>query len=215
LTNLLVLQLAIGIILTLFCSAVPRGTYQVQSLPLIFILAILVVVAAAGAFVGIPLFPLSDLIVLSIGLAGGVLVGRAFPARLRPFLVLLIVLSIVDLVQAGAFIGPPPGAAPSHAAGPNPHLIWVNFRLPLPSGHFNIGIADLLLITAMAEHLRRMRLPYLLSALPATIGLTLAIALSAVPGFQHLLGGAPSQALIPYLTLGFLGVVPALVSVRR
>jgi hypothetical protein len=203
-TSLLALQLAIGFVLSLFCSAVPWVADRLASGLIGLALAVSVVIATAGVIIGLALFPLSNLIVMGVALTGGILVGRAVPPRFRPFFILLIALSLLDLTQAAIFGGPPPSAGSTPAAGPNSHLIWVNFRVPLPSGHFNIGFADLLLITAIAEHFRRQEAGYVIAALPGIVGFPLVFAVAAIPGFQQFLGGALSRALIPYLMLGWL-----------
>ncbi len=130
-------------------------------------------VIVAGAAVDWPLYPWSDLITLGCGLLGGVLLGRQYPLSIRSFLILLITLSGLDIAQNVLFSGPPPGTS-APAAAPNPHFIWLNFRISLPSGHVNIGLADLVVIGAMTAHLKRNQVPIPWPLLPGVVGLLLA-----------------------------------------
>ncbi|TMC29256.1 MAG: hypothetical protein E6J32_07800 [Chloroflexi bacterium] len=161
-------------------------------------------VMVIGAIVGVALYPASDLIVLAFALPGGILLGRALPARFRPFFVFLVALSVLDVVQVALTSGPPPGQ-PSASSGLNPHLIWVNFRIGLPAGHFNIGFVDLLLIAAMSEHFRRRDRRFWIAVLAGVIGIALAeLSAAALGGSQNSVLGMLTQALIPFLTVGWL-----------
>lgn len=164
----------------------------------------LLLLMIAGVVFGLQLYPASDLVVAAFGVLGGIVLGRAMPPRFRPFLVLLVVLSVLDVAQNLAFSGPGTGPPPA-AAQPDPHLIWLNFRIPLAAGHFNIGFADLTLIAAIGEHLRRRRATVPLSLLPGVIGLGLGEALVAtLPQAPPQFVRAVSQSLVPFLTAGYL-----------
>ena len=159
------------------------------------------IVVMAGAVFGLALYPLSDLFVAAFSLLAGVALGRVVPPRFRPFLILLLALSVLDVAQNLAFAGPPP--APS--ATPDPHLIWVNFRFPLPNGRFNIGFADLVLIAAAAENLRRRKATLALSLLPGVIGISLGEALlSTLPTNPPLVVEAFAASLVLFLTAGYV-----------
>lgn len=165
-------------------------------------------IAIVGTVVGLALFPYSDLVVLGVAVAGGVALGRALPARFRPVLILLVVPSVIDLLQVAAFAGPPTSSRATPAASPDPHLIWLNFRLLLPDGgHFNIGLADLLLVVALAENFRRSRDPWPVAAMPGAVGLSAGTLIASIPFVQAFALGACSQALVPYLTAGWLVVL--------
>src|SRR5438105_8539181 len=166
-----------------------------------------------GAIVGVSLYPLSDVVVLAFALAGGILLGRALPPRFRPFFLFLIALSVLDFVQVALTSGPAPGPSiPS--SGLNPHLIWVNFRIGLPGGHFNIGFVDLLLITAMSEYFRRRDQRFVIGLLPGLIGVALAEIVASRVGYSpNPIVSAFGQALIPFLTVGWL--VAAFIEDRR
>jgi len=159
------------------------------------------IVVVAGAVFGLPLYPFSDVFVAAFSLLAGVALGRAMPPRFRPFVILLLALSALDVAQNLAFAGSPP--APNGA--PDPHFIWVNVRFPLPSGHFNIGFADLVLIAAAAENLRRRKATVALSLLPGVIGVSLGEALlSTLPPNPPTLVDAIAASLVLFLTAGYV-----------
>jgi hypothetical protein len=159
------------------------------------------IVMVAGAVVGLPLYPLSDVFVAAFSLLAGITLGRVMPPGFRPFLILLLILSALDVAQNLLFAGPPP--APSSA--PDPHFIWVNVRVPLPDGHFNIGFADIVLIAAAAENLRRRKATLALSLLPGVIGISLGEALlSTLPPNPPLFVDAISASLVLFLTAGYV-----------
>ncbi|HKC19577.1 MAG TPA: hypothetical protein VKE27_08085 [Candidatus Dormibacteraeota bacterium] len=164
-------------------------------------LPFLAVVVAGSAF-GIPIYPWSDVFVAAFGLLAGIALGRAIPPRFRPFLVLLVVLSALDVGQNLAFAGP---VTQSTATGDNPHLIWLNFRFPLNGGHFNIGFADLIVIAATAENLRRRAATLTLSLLPGVIGISLGEALVAtLPPNPPQLALGIEASLVLFLTAGYV-----------
>ena len=159
------------------------------------------IIVVAGAVFGLPLYPFSDVFVAAFSLLAGVALGRAMPPRFRPFVILLLALSALDVAQNLAFAGPPP--APN--AAPDAHFIWVNVQFPLPSGHFNIGFADLVLIAAAAENLRRRKATVALSLLPGIIGVSLGEALlSTLPPNPPTLVDAIAASLVLFLTAGYV-----------
>jgi len=197
-------RLLTGAIVATGCATIPWLAWRAGRRALSAIGALALAVMVIGAIVGLALYPLSDAIVLAFVLPGGFLLGRALPPRFRPFLVFLVILSALDLVQVALTSGPAPGpSAPS--TGLNPHLIWVNFRIGLPGGHFNIGFVDLLLITAMGEHFRRRDRSVAIGLLPGVFGIVLAELVADLVGNNPTFALATlSQALIPYLTVGYL-----------
>lgn len=195
-------SLVVAVLLALAVWATPRVS-------LWWLVAVTVATAAVivgGAAFGWGLYPWSDAVVLAFGLFGGVLLGPAYPRSLRSFFILLAVLSALDIAQNFAFSGPPP-ASSAPGGGPNPHFIWLNFRVPLPSGHLNLGFADLVLIAAMTEQLRRHEARIWLSALPGVLGLLLAELVFALHEPVGTVDTAVEQSLIPYLTIGWLVAV--------
>ena len=90
---------------------------------------------------------------------------------------------------------------------PNPHVIWLTFRVPLPSGHFNIGIGDLILVTALAENFRRMAASWPVAAVPGVFAVVVGTLIASFPVAQSFAAGSFSEALVPYLTAGLLAAV--------
>ena len=187
----------------LLASAV-WATSQVPVRWLIGITAASLAVIVGGAVFGWALYPWSDLATVALGLFGGVLLGRTYPASPRAFLILLLVLSVLDLAQNLAFAGPAPSSATPPNTAPDPHLIWLNFRIPLPSGHLNIGFADLVLIAAMTEHLRRHQAPFAISVMPGIVGLLLAELAFDLHRPTGPIDTALLESLVPDLTVGWL-----------
>ena len=165
-------------------------------------------VIVLGASLGWGLYPASDVVVLVFGISAGVLLGKVFPYALWAFFVFLMALSILDVAQNLAFTGPPGPSATGVAT--NAHLIWVNFRVPLPSGHFNIGVVDLALIAAMTEHLRRHGAPVAIALAPGLLGLLLGELVVGVLPASAPNGIALRSSLIPYLTAGWVASVSVL-----
>jgi hypothetical protein len=67
----------------------------------------------------------------------------------------------------------------------------------LPWGRFNIGIFDILLIVALAEHWRRRYASYLIALLPGVIGFLL------IYGYVLVFGNG-DLPLIPFITAGWI-----------
>ena len=193
----------VSVIAALGCAALPWGAVRVPTRWIAIAAAPLLAFMVAGVVFGLPLYPFSDVVVLGFGVLAGIVLGRAMPPRFRPFLVLLLILSVLDLAQNIVFSGP---SAPTSTAStaPDPHLIWLNFRIPLSSGHFNIGFADLILIAAVSEQLRRRDVRLQLAVLPGVIGLGLGEAVAAsLPESPPTLVSALAASVIPFLTAGY------------
>src|SRR5262249_21912357 len=119
--------------------------------------------------------------------------------RFRPFLIVLLILTVADAVQTALTRGfaPLPTSLPVHSApAPSGLLLSLNFYLMLPVGRCLVVIFDLLMITASAEHLRRHRLAFLITHLPGVGFLPVDGAVWATRR-----GGWP---LIPLITAGWL-----------
>jgi hypothetical protein len=191
----------IGVAVAAGCGLAPWATVKVETRWIGIAAAPFLVVMVAGAVFGLALYPFSDLFVATFSLLAGIALGRAMPPRFRPFVILLLALSALDVAQNLAFAGPP--SAPN--AAPDPHFIWVNVRFPLPSGHFNIGFADLVLIAAAAENLRRRKATLALSLLPGVIGISLGEALlSSLPANPPPLVDGIAASLVLFLTAGYV-----------
>lgn len=182
--------------LALACSAIPWLTRQVKTRFLTIGLALGIALAAGGIVFSLAYYPWTDLVVLLVALTGGLLLGRGIPPRFGPLLIALLVLSALDVLQFVLTAGSAqPGGSDGHASGGSHPVLLGNFLLLLPWGRYNIGIFDLLLIIALAEHWRRRGASYLIALLPGVLGFLLAL------GFARV-GGLP---LIPFLTIGWLG----------
>jgi hypothetical protein len=193
-------QIAVSLALALACAAVPWFALRLRSRVLAVGLGLGLLLSVLGLVLSVAPYPWADLVVLLTALAGGLLLGRGVSPRVRPFLVLLLILSALDVLNVALSGGltPVPVTPPSHAAaassGPLPYL---NFFLLLPGGHYLVGIFDLLVITAAAEHWRRRDAAYLFAFLPGVVGFLLAYGAVWLTG----LGGWP---LIPFFTAGWL-----------
>lgn len=193
-------QIALSLALALACAAVPWLARRLRNRLLAIGLAVGILLTILGAVLSVAPYPWTDLVVLLVALTGGLLLGRAMPPRFRPFLILLLILSALDVVNIALSGGltTVPTTPPAHpAAAESGPLPYFNLFLLLPGGHYLLGIFDLLVITAAAEHWRRRGALYLIALLPGVLGFLLAE--GAVWLTQ--LGGWP---LIPYFTAGWL-----------
>ena len=190
-----------GIAVAAACGLAPwaAARFQTRWIAIAAVPFLLIVVTASVGGIGI--YPFSDVFLAALGLLAGIVLGRVMPPRFGPFLVLLLAFSIVDIAQNIAFAGP---STPSTSLPPDPHLIWLNVRFPIEGGHFNIGIADVILITAAAENLRRRSATLTLSLLPGIIGIGLGEALvSTLPPHPPIVVLAISASLALFLAAGY------------
>ncbi|HKW07149.1 MAG TPA: hypothetical protein VJS19_06210 [Candidatus Dormibacteraeota bacterium] len=194
----------IGIAVAAGCGLAPWATARIATRSILMAVGPFLIVLVAGLVIGLALYPYSDVVVAAFSLLAGVALGRAIPPRFRPLVVLLVVLSVLDVVQNLIAAGPSPNPAPA-GAPPDPHLIWFNVRFPLQAGHFNIGFADILLIAAAAENLRRRGAGMALSLLPGVIGISLGEALLATlpPNPPAVVDGI-AASLVLFLTAGYV-----------
>jgi hypothetical protein len=193
-------QSILDLLLALACSAVPWLARSLRTRLLAIGLGIGLILTLLGSVLSLAPYPWTDLVVLLTALTAGVLLGRGMPPRFRPFLIVLLILSALDVVNialSGGLI-PLPTTPPTHpAAAQSGPLAYFNFLLLLPGGHYLLGIFDLLVITATAEHWRRRDASYLIALLPGVVGFLLA----AGAVWLTQLGDWP---LIPYFTAGWL-----------
>jgi len=182
-------------ILALACAAVPWLAHRLKSRVIAIGLGAGIVLSVLGIVLSVSPYPWTDLVVLLVALTGGLLLARGLPARFWPFFLLLLALSILDVIQILLTANvSPPGA--QKGSGPGA-LLYGNFLLLLPWGRFNVGIFDLLLITAIGEHIRRTYGSLLISLASGSVGVILAAIFVLVTG----IGDLP---LIPFLTAGWL-----------
>lgn len=190
-----------GVVVAVVCGLAPWAAVRFQTRSIAVAAVPFLIVVIAGAVIGLSLYPLRDIFVAAFSLAAGVVLGRVMPPRFRPFVLLLLILSVLDVAQNVAFAGP----APATGGAPDPHLIWFNVRFPISDGHFNIGFADVVLIAAATENLRRRKTSLGLSLLPGVIGVSLGEALlaSLPPSPPNFVAGI-AASLILFLTAGYL-----------
>lgn len=153
-----------GVAVAVACGLAPWAAAKVPTRWIVSAAAPLFFVVAAGAAFGLPLYPLSNAIVVAFALLAGIAVGRFMPPRFRPFALLLLVLSVIDVVQIIVFL--------TWFLGPRHIWVSVQFRLP-DYGGFNFALALLIVIAATTENLRRRNARLGLSLLPGVIGMGL------------------------------------------
>jgi hypothetical protein len=190
-----------GVAVAIGCALAPWSVARLPTRWAAIAALPLLVVIVVGAAAGLSLFPFSDVVVAIFAVLAGTVLGRVMPPRFRPMLAVLAALSVLDVAQNLAFAGP---STPSGSTGTDAHLIWLNFRIPLSVGHFNIGLADMLLIAAVGENLRRRTQKVGLSLLPGVIAIGLGEALlSALPSSPPPFVVALSASLVLFLTAGY------------
>jgi hypothetical protein len=200
----------LSIPVTLVCCAVPWLTRQVTNWLLAIGLVLGIALAVIGIVFSLAYYPWTDLVVLLVALTGGLLLGRVIPPRFRPLLIALLILSALDVLQIALTANSsPPGSATGQAPSGSDLLLLGNFLLLLPWGRFTLGILDLLLVTALAEHWRRRGSSYLFAVVPGVLGLFL------LPTVFTLVTGVRNLGLIPFLTAGWLGSEALHRSLRR
>jgi hypothetical protein len=183
--------LSLYIVLAVVFGLLPWVFVRVRSWQLAVALVVPIVFGAVGLAAGLNLYPWTDLAVAAIAAGGGILVGRAVPPRFRSMMLLLLVLAILDTAQILA-------AAPSSAGHDQRPAgqYYVMFVVATSLANNAIGIFDLLVITAMAEHWRRREAGPVIAVAPGLVGL-----LITYPAVVLLPRTLP---LIPFLLLGFV-----------
>ena len=180
-----------GLVAAVVCGLFAWGAARVPTKWLALTAAPFLILDAVGVVLRLPLYPFTNLFVAAFALPAGVTLGRIMPPRFGPFLILLLLLSAFDGAQNGVFFGPF-------------DAIWLNVLFRLQGDHFQIGFAELLLITAVTENLRRRDVSLALSLLPGVIGISLGQALLATlpavePGYVTDIAISP----LPFLTAGY------------
>jgi hypothetical protein len=169
----------------------PWVSVQVRSWQLAVALAVLVLLGSAGLAAGLRLYPWTNLLVAAVAASGGILVGRAVPSRFRAMALLLLVLALLDTVQVVG-TATATGAQGQRSVGE----YYVMFVVVTSLASSAIGIADLLVVAAMAEHWRRRGAGPAVMVLPGVTGLLITYPVTLV-----LRGSLP---LVPFLFVGFL-----------
>jgi hypothetical protein len=185
----------VSVLAALAVALIAWSVHGVAQRPLAVVLAGSAVALAAGAVLGLALYPWTDLPVLGFAIAGGILVGRRLPPRPMPMLVLLAVLAALDVIQIVAS-GPGPGPGATGGAAP----AWYFYGMLVIDtawSHTGVGIFDVLVIAAMVEHARRRGLPFAAGAAPGPLAFVAADVAFVVFGPLNL-------PLIPFLLAGWL-----------
>lgn len=184
--------------LTVLCTMVPWGARQVKSWQIALVVGAALILSVLGIVFSLAWYPWTDLLILLGALSGGVVLSRVMSTKLWPFLLLLLVLSIADVVQQAVLTAgsTSPGNQSAGTSIPTGEL-YGNFLVSLPWGHYNIGIFDLLLLTALAEYWRRRGSAFLVGLASGVIGFLLALVFTL-----FIYGGA--LPLIPFLLAGWL-----------
>jgi hypothetical protein len=186
------LVLVLSLALALISSAIPWLVRSLSGWSLAIGLVLGIVVGLVGVVRPFPAYPWADLVVLVVAWSGGLLLGRGVEPRFRPFLLVFLCLSVVDvLLTAGLSLSPP---HPSAGSAP---LRVGDLLLVLPWGRFETNVVDLLLLTALAEHWRRRGASYVIACLPGALGFILADGFILVTR----LGIVPG---IPFFTVGYI-----------
>jgi hypothetical protein len=183
----------VSILTALAVALLARLLDRVGQWPLAVVLGASAVLLGAGAFLGLALYPWTDLPVVGFALAGGVLVGRRLPPRSMPMFALLAVLAVLDTIQIvvlGSGSGDTGGATPA----------WYFYgMLVIDTPWFGtaVGIGDVLLIASIVEHSRRRGLSFAVGAAPGVLAFIAADVLVQVIGPLNL-------PLVPFLLFGWL-----------
>ncbi len=198
------MHLVVGLAIAVVCALVPWAAAKVALRSIVVGMVLSFAIVVTGAVFGIGIYPFSSVVVGAFGLLAGVALGRGVPPRFRPFVILLVILSVLDVAQNIAFAGPSVNSTAA-ASAPDPHLIWLNVRFPLPEGHFNIGFADVILIAATSENLRRRGAPLALALSPGVIAIALGEGLVAtLPANPATVVTGIANSLVLFLTAGYL-----------
>jgi hypothetical protein len=159
-----ILVVSYGLFALAFALA-PWFLSQVKWIVLAIGLGCGIIAAAAGILAGARLYPLTDLVPVVVAACGGVLVGRIVPARFRPMAILVAVLAAADSIQVFA------ASNDSHPVS----YYYAMLVVTTPLGRAAIGFADLLVVTAVAEHYRRRGSNYWVAAAPGIAGLVVPV----------------------------------------
>jgi hypothetical protein len=177
-------------------AALPWFTQRYSWKPLVISFAVGLAITVGGVIFGFVPFPWTDIVVLLVAVSGGILLGRAIPKRFLPMFILLMVFSALDIAQTLLTSGGSPSTGTSASVSVSPFL-YANFLIPPPVGRFNLGIFDVLLIAAIAEHWRRRKDSIVLAEIPG-------LACFAIAYLFVDLTSVGALPLIPFLTVGWL-----------
>jgi len=193
-----IVESGISLALCLLCTALAWAARSLNTWPFAIVFGISFILDILGVVFSANLYPWTALLVLLVAVSAGVWLGRAISIkRLWPFLLLLVVLSLLDTTQIIlTHLSSPSQAQSSHVPVGN---LYVNFLLFVPGERpYVVGIFDLWLVTAIAEYWRRRGAAFWLALSPGVFAFLLAyILILLFPGLSPL-------ALIPFLSVGWL-----------
>ena len=184
-----------SVLAALAVALIAWSVHGVAQRPLAVALAGSAAALAAGAALGLVIYPWTDLPVLGFAVAGGVLVGRRLTPRPMPMLVLLAVLAALDAIQ---IVAPGPGPDPGATGSAAPAWYFYGMLvIDIAWSHTRVGIFDVVLIAAMVEHARRRGLPFAVGAAPGVLAFVAA-------DVAVLVFGPLDLPLVPFLFAGWL-----------
>jgi hypothetical protein len=193
-------------VLAVTFGAAPWALRRVKWRPMVAVAVVATAALIGGGALGLRAYPWSDLPVAVVAVSGGLLLGRAVPARRTALVALFVILAALDSSQLLFASGP--GAGTGGTMGDPAWWWWTMFVVDGPWQRSAIGMFDLLLIGTLAEHARRRSLGLITALAPGLIGVALADLASA-------LSRGMSLPLIPFLLGGWLITEGWLATARR
>jgi hypothetical protein len=187
--------LVLSFILVLLCVSFPWSIQHIKERYVVFVFFLGLLLSILGAAFSIGRYPWTDIIVFSVAVSGGQILGRFLSSKFWTFLLLLLILSALDITQV--LISTHIPSVNTRQTSEPVSQLYGNFLLMLPSGRYNIGIFDLLLITSMSEYWLKRGSSFQTAVIPGIIGTILAYSV-----LWLLYDGA--LPLIPFLTIGWI-----------
>lgn len=187
-----------SILVALVIGLAVRALGPVGRRSLILALATSLVLLAGGVATGLSVAGSTNVPILALSVAAGMLIGRGVGVSGWAMLAVLAIVALVDLVQVVLLGSNASGAAELAAPAPSSWHYGM-FVLDTPWSHTEIGALDLLLVAAVVEHGRRRGLAPMASIAPGPVGFLYANIASAA--FHP-----SNMALVPFLLLGWITV---------
>jgi hypothetical protein len=130
----ILLALLPSLVLAVLCAVIPWGTKHIKSWPIAIVFAAGLVLGILGIVFSVAWYPRTDLLVLLVAESAGLLLSRAMPTKLWPFLLLLLVLSILDVIQIVLTSGSSSPGSQSAGTSTPPAQLYGYFLHHLPWG---------------------------------------------------------------------------------
>ena len=195
---LFIVGLGVSLVLFLLCTVLVWGARPLKTWFFAIAFGVGLALLILGIVFSADVYPWTALLVLLVAVSGGLWLGRSLSIkRLGPFLLLLVILSVLDTAQV--VLTHLSSAPHAQSTTVPPGNLYSNFLLFLPGGqHYGIGIFDLWLVTAIAEYWRRRDAEFWLALAPGVLAIILAYVLILLfPNLSPL-------PLIPFITAGWL-----------